>query len=329
VSKFLKALERAEHERSVDPAANGAVDGHRAAATAPPDAAPASDAASPAGGVALAPSPRPSGYGATVTRHPEARHEGAFPTLLEPTPVVTPGKIDDHLVSLLEPTSVAAEQYRSVRLAIENFRRERGTRLVAVSSPGRGDGKTVTAINLAGALAQGQGVRVALVEADLRRPSMAEMLGLYGGGGLTSYLLDPSREVDQLVQRSPGLGFAVVIAGAVAAMPYELLKSPRLGALFAALLADFDFVVIDTPSALAYPDVGILRDIVDGFVLVVRANRTPRGQVQQSLAKIGSDRVLGMIFNADDRMGVSATGRGRRRTLRDYLEGPFGGVRAA
>jgi capsular exopolysaccharide synthesis family protein len=242
---------------------------------------------------------------------------------------VTPGKIDDHLVSLLEPTSVAAEQYRSVRLAIENFRRERGTRLVAVSSPGRGDGKTVTAINLAGALAQGQGVRVALVEADLRRPSMAEMLGLYGGGGLTSYLLDPSREVDQLVQRSPGLGFAVVIAGAVAAMPYELLKSPRLGALFAALLADFDFVVIDTPSALAYPDVGILRDIVDGFVLVVRANRTPRGQVQQSLAKIGSDRVLGMIFNADDRMGVSATGRGRRRTLRDYLEGPFGGVRAA
>ena len=64
-------------------------------------------------------------------------------------------------------------------------------------------------------------------------------------------------------------------------------------------------------------------------MLVVRANRTPRGQVQQSLGKIGSDRVLGMIFNADDRMGVNATGRARRRTLRDYLEGPFGGVRAA
>jgi Mrp family chromosome partitioning ATPase len=136
-------------------------------------------------------------------------------------------------------------------------------------------------------------------------------------------------EVDRVVQRSPALGFAVVVAGAVAAMPYELLKSPRLTAMFAALLAEFDFVVIDTPPTLAYPDVGILRDVVDGFVLVVRANRTPRGQVQQSLGKIGNDRVLGMIFNADDRMAVTASGPRRRRTLRDYLERPFGGVRAA
>ncbi len=234
-------------------------------------------------------------------------------------------------MSLLEPTSFAAEQYRSARLTIENFRRERGTRLVGVSSPARGDGKTTTAINLAGALAQGQDARVVLVEADLRRPSIAEMLGLYGGGGLTSYLLDPSLEIERVVQRSAGLGFSIIVAGAVAAMPYELLKSPRLTAMFTTLLASFDFVVVDTPPALAFPDVGILRDVVDGFVLVVRANRTPREQVRQSIGKMGSDRVLGMIFNADDRMSATSPYSidQPRRGLRDYLRHPLGGDRAA
>jgi capsular exopolysaccharide synthesis family protein len=203
--------------------------------------------------------------------------------------------------------------------------------VLAVSSPGVGDGKTTTAINLAGALAQGQDSRVVLVEVDLRRPSIAEMLGVYGGGGLTSYLLDPSLDVQRLVQRSAGLAFPIVPAGAVAAMPYELLKSPRLSALFTALLTSFDFVVIDTPPTLAFPDVGIIRDIVDGFVLVVRANRTPREQVRQSIGTIGSDRVLGMIFNADDRMQATSPYSldQPRRGLRDYLRRPLGGDRAA
>ena len=334
MSKFLKAIERAEHERAGG-AANASVDGRP---VAPPSSAPGGDASNDAvptateGVVALLEAgDRTSAYGAPVARRAEATHNGAFSALLEPTPVLTPGRVDDHLVSLLEPTSFAAEQYRSVRLAIENFRRERGTRLVGVSSPASGDGKTTTTINLAGALAQGQGARVVLVEADLRRPSIAGMLGVYAGGGLTTYLLDPSLEVEHIVQRPAGLGFPVVVAGAVAAMPYELLKSPRLSALFATLLAEFDFVVVDTPPTLSFPDVGILRDVVDGFVLVVRANRTPREQVRQSIGTIGSDRVLGMIFNADDRLQRSSPYAldPPRRGLRDYLRHPLGGDRAA
>jgi Mrp family chromosome partitioning ATPase len=187
----------------------------------------------------------------------------------------------------------------------------------------------MTAINIAGALAQGQDVRVALVEADLRRPSVATALGLRGGVGLSTYLLDPALEVEQVVQQSAGLAFAVVIAGAVSSMPYELLKSPRLSALLAALRTSFDFVLIDTPPALPFPDVGILRDLVDGFVMVVRANRTPREQVRDSLNAIGTQRVLGMIFNDDDRSGALATGEPHHGRLRSYLERPRGGARAA
>jgi Mrp family chromosome partitioning ATPase len=170
---------------------------------------------------------------------------------------------------------------------------------------------------------------VALVEADLRHPSMAEALGLRGARGLSTYLLDHSLRIEQAIERPPGLGFAVIVAGSGSSMPYELLTSPRLSALFAELRDRFDFVVVDTPPTLAFPDVGILRDLVDGFVMVIRANRTPREQVRESLDAIGTQRVLGVIFNDDDRTGAGGTGEPRRRRLRDYLERPRGGVRAA
>jgi capsular exopolysaccharide synthesis family protein len=268
-------------------------------------------------------------YGAPIARHVDTAHESAFSMLLEPPESgVEPGVVDDHLVSVLEPTSVAAEQYRSVRLAVENFRRERGTRLVAVSSAGRGDGKTMTAINLAGALAQAPDARVVLVEADLRHPSVARALGLHGGPGLSSFLLDPGVDVEQAIERPRGLGFAVVVAGAASSMPYELLTSPRLSALFAALRQQFDYVVVDTPPALPFPDVGILRNLVDGMLVVVRANRTPREQVRETLETIGAQRVLGVIFNDDERTAVGPREAPRRGWL-GRLDRSRGGVRAA
>jgi capsular exopolysaccharide synthesis family protein len=208
---------------------------------------------------------------------------------------------------VLEPTSVAAEQYRGIRLAIENHRREHGTRVIAVASPARSDGKTTTAINLAGALAQSPDARVIVVEADLRHPSMARVLGLPGSHGLSSYLLDHSIPLEQVVERPRGLGFAVVVAGSPSSMPYELLTSARLSGLLATLRETFDFVLVDTPPALPFPDVGILRDLVDGFLLVVRAKRTPREQVRECLDAIGPQRVLGMVFNDDDRTGAVAS----------------------
>src|ERR671922_1153138 len=86
--------------------------------------------------------------------------------------------IDSHLVSFTAPASFAAEQYQGLRLAVERIARTRDVRTIAVSSPAAGDGKTVTSINLAGALARGSDERVLLVDADLRRPSVAKLLGL-------------------------------------------------------------------------------------------------------------------------------------------------------
>lgn len=351
MSKFFKALENAERERESQspvapdtrPPADPPEPPAAPVASAPPAAPPVAPPTPP---TPPAPAPsRPSGvprataparpapdepasthsgvYGAPLARETGAR---AFQGILEPPPAVEPGELDDHLVSLLEPTSPAAEQYRTVRLHIENLRRERDVRLVAVSSPARGDGRTVSAINIAGALAQAPDARVALVEVDVRHPGVARYLGLSNSRGLSGYLLNHTMSVDSVLERPDGVGFAVVVAGPVSSMPYELLKSPRLRALFTALRERFDFVVVDTPPVLPFPDAGIVRDLVDGFLLVVRANRTPREMVRDSLNVVGSDRVLGVVFNDDERTAVERDGNGAG--WRSVLARPLGSTRA-
>ncbi len=303
MSKFFKALENAEREREAGVAPTTPV-------VAPAGTAP-TPAEAPAPGPPLEPRPpdvRPTAYGAPlVPETTTTRHRRLFSGLLE-APDDEPGQPDDHLVSLLAPTSPAAEQYRSVRLHIETLRRERGLRVVAISSPARGDGKTLSAINLAGALAQAPDARVALVEVDVRHPGVARALGLPAGRGLSSYLLDPDLAVDAALQQPPVGGFAVLPAGRPSSMPYELLKSPRLAALLGALRERFDYTIVDAPPVLPFPDATLLRDLVDGFVLVVRANRTLREMVRDSLNALGPHRVVGLIFNDDERTAVEVDG---------------------
>jgi capsular exopolysaccharide synthesis family protein len=263
------------------------------------------------------PAPRAAAYGAPLAREDSESpaQNRAFRSLLDPEPADEPGAVDDHLVSLLEPTSLAAEQYRAVRLHIETLHRERNLRLLAMSSPSRGDGKTLSAINVAGALAQAPDARVVLVEVDMRNPGVAEYLGVPGRRGLSSYLMDPAMSVDAVLERPPGIGFSLIVAGPVSSMPYELLKSPRLGALLRELRERFDYVVVDTPPVLPFPDTGILRELVDGFVLVVRANRTPRELVRDAIGTLGERRVLGVIFNDDERTAVDQGADGGWRRL--------------
>lgn len=346
MSKFFKALEKVEQDR--EPAASAtaapAVDTIAAApaveapapAPAPrrvePVAAPAPPprvaAPPPPPRVEAPPAPAPT-YGAPTREHSTSFGTKGFAWQIEADGDAEPGQVDDHLVSVLEPTSLAAEQYRAVRLAIETFRHERGTRTVAITSPGRGDGRTITAINLAGALAQAPDAKVVLVEADLRHPAVARALGMPPGRGLSSYLLDASMAPEAIITRPANVAFAVVTAGAASSMPYELLKSPRLAALMAALRERFDYVVLDTPPAMPYPDVGILRDLVDGFLIVVRANRTPREMLRDCTNVIGRQRGLGLIFNDDERQAVPSFGHDGEPGWRRLVPRPLGSARVA
>jgi Mrp family chromosome partitioning ATPase len=151
-----------------------------------------------------------------------------------PTAARHRGGVEEHLVSLLEPRSFEAEEYRVVRHAVETLRKDANLQVVAVTSPVGGDGKTTTAINLAGALAQSRDARVLLVDLDLRRPALARQLGLTSQRRtVVDALMEPGIGLAETLAHLPRFNLSVAVAGGTAPAPYELLKSPRLASLLA------------------------------------------------------------------------------------------------
>ena len=269
MSKFFEALERAEREQAL-----------RTEASSP--------RTTPSGGVAPAPPPffEPPVLeaAATTTKPAVDRSIG----------------VDEHLVSLLNPASFEAEQYRALRHIVETLRKGANLQVVAVTSPGEGDGKTTTAINLAGALAQSPDARILLADMDLRRPSVARQLGLAGSRrSLVDALMEPGLTLEDTVAHVSRFNLSVLPAGSAVAF-YELLKSPRLEALLEEARQRYDYVVLDTPPFVPVPDGRVITKWVDGFLIVVAAHRTPRGALAEALHLMDPAKVMGLVFNGDD-----------------------------
>lgn len=214
----------------------------------------------------------------------------------------TPAVRDTRLVSLIAPASFAAEQYQGLRLTIERLARIRDLTAIAISSPAAGDGKTVTAVNLAGALARGADQRVLLIDADLRRPSIARLFGVPDGTpGLAEALADRSLGLPQVVRHFDPFQLDVIPAGAARRGISEILRSPRLDEILREARSRYAYIVLDTPPLLPVFDSALLAKSVDGVLMVVAANRTPRKLLGESLNMIDAAKVLGIVFNRDER----------------------------
>jgi capsular exopolysaccharide synthesis family protein len=212
-------------------------------------------------------------------------------------------EIAEQLVSLLAPDSFAADQYRTLRHSVERLRKEAGLQVLALTSPTPGDGKTITTLNLAGALAQGPDVRVIVVDADLRRPSVAEYLGLSSqpSQGLARAIRDPEYGLGRVVRRLERFNLSVLPAGDHQTAPYELLNSPRLESLLTEARGLYDYVLIDTPPVVTMPDCRLIGRFADGFLIIVGAHKTPRRLLGDALALLDPAKVIGVVFNGDDR----------------------------
>lgn len=211
--------------------------------------------------------------------------------------------LDPCLVSFLIPDSFEAEQYRVLRHLVERLREELGRScVIAVSSPSAGDGKTTTAINLAGALAQAAGVRVLLIDADLRRPAVLDRLGdqPIANRGLVKAISHPHSWLHNTTVRYPALNLSVLPAGQLTSSSYEIFRSMQFGVLLEEARREYDYIILDTPPLVPIPDCRLIERWVDRFFLVVAAHKTPRKLVQQGLSVIANEKILGMVFNGDD-----------------------------
>ena len=210
-------------------------------------------------------------------------------------------QLDPHLVALTSPGSFAAEQYQGLRLTIERLRRGRTLQVIAVTSPAAGEGKTLTAINLAGALARGgDNARVLLIDADLRRPAVARQLAIDGDAkGLTEVVENAAATIDSVTQKLKPYNLSVITAGLRNGAVHHILRSPRLEVVLAEARQRYDFVVLDTPPLLPVFDSALLANAVDGVLMVVAANQTPRKLLGEALNLLDPAKVLGIVFNRD------------------------------
>jgi len=205
-------------------------------------------------------------------------------------------RLSSLLVAGLAPTSHAAEQYRQLRTRLAHAEGANNLRTVLVTSPQKGEGKSITSANLALTMAQELQRRVVILEADLRKPSMQQLFGLPPGPGLTDYL-SGAAELKDVMHFLPDHNLTVIHAGSTATNPAELLGSTAMRRLLDTLRTRFDRVILDTPPVLPLADVAVLAPLVDGSLMVVRAGVTPKPAIENALRAFDSSRLLGIVLN--------------------------------
>jgi len=205
------------------------------------------------------------------------------------------------LVAYLRPKSQAAEAFRALRTSILLSTFDAPSKVIMITSPLPREGKTTVGANTALVLAQA-GSRVLLVDADLRRPGLAKMLGLKATGGLSSLIggIDNFEEVVVRFSKVPTLW--MLPAGPVPPQSAELLGSDQMKKLISSWREEFDYVVIDTPPCLSVTDAAVLSAHADRTLLVARAGQTQKPTIQRacSLLLQVNAKGIGVVLNAFD-----------------------------
>lgn len=210
--------------------------------------------------------------------------------------------VDPHVETLHRPMSLVAEQYRELRSKIERLNLTGRIRTLAVTSSEKGAGKSVTAANLAIAMAQDGNRSVLLVDADLRCPMVHQLLGIAPEPGLADRL-QGTAELSAVVQATPFFGLSVVTAGNVLGHPSELLASPEFDEFLADCRREYDYVIVDATPLFPLSDLHFLAETVDGVLLVVCAGKTSKELLQEAAKKLPHDKVIGAVLNRVDEAG--------------------------
>jgi capsular exopolysaccharide synthesis family protein len=231
----------------------------------------------------------------------------AIPVVPLAEPGEAPGlgvlQVDPHIVSLTDARSPIAEQYRILKTNLQSLTRPgHGAKAIAITSALHGEGKSVTAINLAMTIARQEQLRVLLVDADLRKSTVCQWLGMPIPTVGLSTVLANGGALNGSLARLGSPPVTLLPAGPVPEDPVGLLESVGWKRLMATLKSQFDLVLIDTPPVLAVADAGIVASQVDGVLFVVRAGRTQRRLIRQAQTRLQQMKadILGCVLTQLD-----------------------------
>ncbi|MDQ3898632.1 MAG: polysaccharide biosynthesis tyrosine autokinase [Actinomycetota bacterium] len=211
------------------------------------------------------------------------------------------GKDSPYLVSLADPTSQAAEAYRTLRTSIQFLGLDQPMRTLEITSPNPQEGKTATLANLAVALAR-SGSTVVIVCCDLRRPRVHEFFGLTNEVGFTSVLLGKVPLAGAVQEVPDQARLSLLASGPLPPNPSELLSSKRTVEVLGSLQAEYDIVLIDAPPVLPVTDALVLSGRVDATLLVAVAGATTRNEAARAveLLRQVDAPLVGAVLNGVD-----------------------------
>jgi protein-tyrosine kinase len=206
--------------------------------------------------------------------------------------------VSPKLFAYTAPDSIDAEIFNVIKGHILFPRDGRPRRTIMVTSAFPGEGKTLVAANLAVNLAMGVHESVLLVDCDLRRPTLHNMLGYRNDEGLHEYLTG-KRNLEDLLIRTKIEKLTLLTAGRPARRPADLLASSMMKELLAEVKEESDdlFVVLDGAPCHIMAEASVLANYVDGIVFVIMAKRSPKQVIKESTEKLGRDKILGIVFN--------------------------------
>ena len=206
--------------------------------------------------------------------------------------------LNERLVTVTDPQSMAAEQFKILRSRILYPRNGSIPRTIMVTSAMEEEGKSLIAANLAISIAQGIQEHVLLVDCDIRRPSQHLLFNVSGEHGLSDYLSHDTLLSSLLVKT--GIEKLTLLPGGMPpANPSELLSSGKMGSFVEEVKNRYNdrFVIFDCTPAQITAEVSVLAKSVDGILMVVRRGKTERDVIERSVSVLGKDKIIGVAFN--------------------------------
>jgi exopolysaccharide/PEP-CTERM locus tyrosine autokinase len=202
------------------------------------------------------------------------------------------------LVSLFQPGSLGAEQFRRLRTHVLKLNISDPPKTIMVTSPMAGEGKTFVAANLAAGIAHDLHFHALMVDCDLRNPSLSQWFSIQNGHGLSDYLVGRG-QLSELLMKTEMEKLSILTGGSAQEKPAELIGSRKMEALVHELKSRYNdrYIIFDATPLLVTTEPEVLARLVDGVLIVVRANVTPRETVKQAIASLDPKKILGFVLN--------------------------------
>lgn len=202
------------------------------------------------------------------------------------------------VVTLTRPSSVIAEQFRTIRTNIQFSMVDENIKTLVITSARPSVGKSTISANLAVTFAM-QGKKVLIVDADMRKPTVHKTFHLPNRDGLTTLLTERDIEIKDIAHRLDTEGLYVITSGAIPPNPSELLASNRMNQLMAKFEEVFDLIIFDMPPVFAVTDAQVMASKVDGTIFVIKKDGADKEMITKSkelLDKVKAN-VIGVVFN--------------------------------